>query len=330
MRFFICLVTAAIAGAQSPPQMVNLNVGLENDVEYQEDVVPSQYATIPGVTPSSTPPNNFLTVTLIGDITSVNGQPAKGTYIGRTRVLGASPNPPKGLAIADVTRTALREHTFEIQQSDGTPVGTIMSIGFSGGPPPPGQPATDRGNWVIVGGTGAYFGARGTVGGTGTGGRAASMSEDPSNRRINGGMTAAFNLHIIPASIPRIVSLTNGPAVYHSSDFSLVSSTHPAAPNETVSIYVTGLGPTVPSVDAGQPFPASPPAVVNSPLTVTVNGENARVLAAVGFSGSTDTYQINFQMPADAKPLSAGVVPILVSAAWIPGAPFNIYVQASQ
>ena len=50
------------------------------------------------------------------------------------------------------------------------------------------SPTAERANWAIVGGTGAFLGARGQAeGGTGgVGGRAASMAEDPANRCING------------------------------------------------------------------------------------------------------------------------------------------------
>jgi hypothetical protein len=92
--------------------------------------------------------------TIIADIVSVNGQPAKGTYVGRSRTVALSPTPTgaeNSEAIADVTRTALREHVFEILQPDGTPVGTVMSVGFSGGPAPPGAPATEHANWTIGG-----------------------------------------------------------------------------------------------------------------------------------------------------------------------------------
>ncbi|MBI3683877.1 MAG: hypothetical protein HY235_26175 [Acidobacteria bacterium] len=39
-----------------------------------------------------------------------------------------------------------------------------------------------------------------------------------------------------------------------------------------LSLIATNLGPTRPGVDPGQPFPASPRQIVNSPLEVTVNG----------------------------------------------------------
>ena len=209
-----------LAHGQSPLQ-TTLVVDLQNVVEYQDDNgEPAKFATNTNLTPSNTF-KNFGVVTLIGDIVAVNGQPAKGTYIGRSRGLVMSPAPSPGGAIADVTRTALREHTFEILQSDGTAVGTIMSLGFSGGSPPPGAPSTDKANWAIIGGTGAFLGARGTVGGTGGSGRAASMSEDPANRRINGGKALSFLLHVIPMSVPQIVPTTAGPAVAHSVDLSV-------------------------------------------------------------------------------------------------------------
>jgi len=37
--------------------------------------------------------------------------------------------------------------------------------------------------------------------------------------------------------------------------------------------------------------------VVNSPVAVTVNGKPAEFLAAVGFPGAVDGYQVNFRMP---------------------------------
>ena len=230
----------------------NLVINLQNAVEYQADISdPSQFATKPNVTPS-VQPRNFFAVTIIADIVSINGQPAKGMYVARSRALVASPAPSPGGAIADVSRAALREHVFEILTADGTPVGTIMSLGFTGGSGAPGEPSTDRANLAIVGGTGAFLGARGVMGATGGAGRAASMAEDPANRRINGGTSITFNLHLIPMSVPQIVSTAAGPAVVHAIDFTLVSGSHPAAAGEILSLIATGLGPTVPEVDPGQ------------------------------------------------------------------------------
>ena len=71
-----------------------------------------------------------------------------------------------------------------------------------------------------------------------------------------------------------------------------------------------------PGVDPGQPFPSNPLAIVNSPVEVTVNGKAAGVLAAVGFPGAVDGYQVNFRVPPDT---ANGPASIQVSAAWIQG-----------
>jgi uncharacterized protein (TIGR03437 family) len=120
------------------------------------------------------------------------------------------------------------------------------------------------------------------------------------------------------------VSTASGPAVTHSSDFSLVSASKPAAAGEILSLFATGLGPTRPGVDPGKPFAASPLSVVNSPVDVTVNGKPAEVLAAVGYPGAVDGYQANFRVPSDA---SKGTAIIQVSAAWIAGTGASIVIQ---
>ena len=124
-----------------------------------------------------------------------------------------------------------------------------------------------------------------------------------------------FTLHLIPRTRPQISATSNGPAVVHSSDFTLVSSANPAKAGEILSIFCSSLGPTTPGLDPGSTFPQNPPAVVNGPVDVLVNGKSAEMLGAVGYPGSTDGYQINFRVPADATP---GIASLQVSAAWIP------------
>ena len=270
-----------LALGQAPVTILTIDVA--NLVEYQADIYdPSKWGSNPNVTPWAGA-REFDVVTILADIVAVNGKPAKGLYAGQTRVIGTTPDsvPGTGKAIADVKRIAMREHMFEILQPDGTPIGTIMSFGFSGGNVPPGAPSGPRGgNWTIVGGTGAFLGARGQVEGWGgtefsQGGRAASMSEDAANRRINGGGTFRFTLHVIPMQRPEIVITSDGPALVHSSDFISAGATAPVMPGEVLSLVVTGLGPVRPGIDPGEPFPADPLADVNSPVEITVNGKSA-------------------------------------------------------
>src|SRR5215469_13465481 len=108
----------------------------------------------------------FSVNVVFGDIVAVNGQPAKGVYVGRPVGITLTPTPKLGQAIADTSHTSLRSHTFEILKADGTVVGTLMSSGLDGGQPPPGAPSNTvatRGDYAILGGTGAFLGARGEL-----------------------------------------------------------------------------------------------------------------------------------------------------------------------
>lgn len=231
------------------------------------------------------------------------------------------------VSIADTTRGSVGLRTFEFMKSDGTQVGTIMVMGLNGGTSPPG-PAFGGQDFAIVGGTGAFLGVRGQQSGRQTpqtiSPRPASIAEDPAYRRVNGGGRVRWLLYVIPMETPQISATPNGPAVAHSRDFSLVTAGRPAAAGEVLSAFATGLGPTVPGVDPGQPFPTSPQAVVNSPIGVTVNGRPAEVLAAVGFPGAIDGYQVNFRVPPDT---TGGTATIQISAAWIAGPSTTIAIQ---
>lgn len=322
--------TTLVLGQQPPAAILTIDVA--NVVEYQGDISdPSKFATNPKVTPSAGV-GAFSVNVVFGDLVAVNGQPAKGVYVGRPVGITLTPTPKPGHAIADTTHASLRSHTFEILKTDGAPVGTIMSSGLDGGMPPagaPSYPVAARGDYTIFGGTGAFLGVRGELvqrqqALEAVPPRAASMAEDPANRRINGGGTIRFFLHVIPLTTPQIAITAGGPAVTHSSDFTLVTASKPAAAAEILSLFATGLGPTNPSVDPGQPFPSSPSSPVNSPVDITVNGEPAEVLGAVGYPGAVDGYQVNFRVPSDA---TKGVAAIQVSAAWVACAAVNIPIQ---
>ena len=140
----LAVAACHLASAQQPTT-TTLTIDLENVVQYQEDGYdPSKFARNPNVTPSAGIGSggaiaNFVVVTLIGDVVAVNGQPVKRAlcWENKSAYYNANPTPVPGQAIADVTRTAMREHIFEILQPDGTPIGSIMSLGFSGGSPLP-------------------------------------------------------------------------------------------------------------------------------------------------------------------------------------------------
>jgi len=322
-----------VAPGQTAPT-TTLQIEFENYVAYIYDVFdPSKVGTDSNAT---TPilARNFRIVVAIGDIVAVNGRPAKGTLTERRTSFFLSPNPAPGQAIADTTRNTLVDRYYEIMQADGRPVGTIMISGLGGGPAPPGAPLAPDGppanqqNVTITGGTGAFLGLRGQESVVSTSvtepTRNASVTEDPGSRRIlkGGRIRVVFNL--LPMFRPEIVGTPNGPAVVHASDFSLVTAANPAKSGEVLSLIATGLGPTRPGIDLGQPFPANPLQVVNSPVEVTVNGAVADLLYAGGYPGTTNTYQVNLRLPASVAP---GMAALQISSAWIAGPEVRIAVR---
>ena len=334
----LCAAALSHGGwAQVAPPLALMEIETANQVQYVEDISDvSKFANDPSMTiacyGSSGRPEcanqrlTFHAFLVLADIVAVNGQAVKGTAVIRGRRIQATPTPNPGMAIADVARQTIQDMTYEILTVDGRAIGTIMFLGLGLGSSPPGAPPfTPGGNYTIVGGTGAFLGVRGqATGHVDQNVRLASIAEDPASRHKNGGGAAGLVLQLIPMTRPEIVTTPTGPAVTHSSDFTLVAASKPAAAGEILSLFATGLGPTVPAVDPGQPFPSNPLAAVNSPVDVSVNGKSAEVLAAVGFPGVVDGYQVNFRVPADA---AKGMATIQVSAAWITGPPVNVPIQ---
>lgn len=334
------LATALCAAAFSQPGSAQvappsiLQIDVANNVLYNQDIGDAtKFARIPSVVADSNGVNNFGSEVGIADIVAVNGQPVTGTHIRSAVNVSIKPVPAPGQGIADTRRAGVAVFTFEILKSDGTPIGTIITEGlvsFASGSAPPGAPlAATAYNLAITGGTGAFLGARGQMAAAAAPAgvaaqRGASITEDPANRRLNGGGTQRWIAHLIPMSAPQILITPGGPAVTHSSDFSLVTASKPAAAGEILSLFASGLGPVNPGVDPGQPFPSSPLASVNSPIEVTVNGKPAEVLGAVGYPGVVDGYQVNFRVPPGTAKGSAS---IQLSAAWILGTAVAIAVQ---
>jgi uncharacterized protein (TIGR03437 family) len=311
------------AWAQAP-QFATLDIAWENYVAYLNDVSDlSKIATSPGATSPSLL-KNFMTSILIADIVSVNGKPAKGNMVvrGQFVMLGTSPAP--GQAISDTNRGALGDLYLEILQTDGTPVGSIMSAGFLAGSAPPGAPSGLLFNAPVTGGTGAFTGASGMLTSAPFTLRVASMQEDPANRRTNGGGKGHFIVYLIPLLKPEIVTTGNGPAIVHATDSSLVTASKPAKSGEVLTLYATGLGPTRPALEPGKVFAADPLQVTNSPIEVSVGGQAAEVLYAGGYPGSTDAFQVNFRMPNGVAP---GTASLQLTAAFIPGGAVGIPVQ---
>jgi uncharacterized protein (TIGR03437 family) len=306
----ICVLGTA-AFAQTTP--VVLDVEVENAVRYVGDVTdPAKLAVNATATPAATT-RAFTDTVFIGDIVAINGKAAKGLWTSRQYTMGFSPAPQAGSAISDVTQGTIAECKYEILNAAGQLVGRVMDGGLA--------------PHAVSGGTGAFIGAKGEQASATArvvkAVRLASMAEDPANRRINGGGNVRILLRLIPAARPEVVATANGPAVVHG-DGKLVSSGNPAQAGEILSLYATGLGPTTPLVDFGQPFPANTAYPANAPIEVLVNGQTAEVLYAGGYPGAIDGYQVNFRLPAGLNPGNAG---LQLTAAWIPGTEVRIPVK---
>jgi hypothetical protein len=147
--FALCAGFVARATAQDVPTI--LQVDLENYVVYPG---PARLDSL----------RNFFTNIILADITAINGGPAKGVMVLRTQSLQMSPTPNPGMSVADVEEQAYAQFSWEFLTADGSPVGSIFGMGLAGGDPAPGSPAeATGGNVAIVGGTGAFAGARGTI-----------------------------------------------------------------------------------------------------------------------------------------------------------------------
>jgi len=271
----------------------------------------------------------------IADIVSVNGTPVKGTAIEMFNGTLLSPSMTPARAIGDFTATpagASWELTF--LNLDGTLIGSLEISGQGTSVRAPGAPSVLPGGsaYSVTAGTGPFFGVRGyfsPVQDTVSPERQTTDCEDPSYRRINadpGGNKRHPVLYLISIVQPQIAVTAGVPALFHS-DFTPVTAVKPAAAGEVLIAMATGLGPTRPGVDPGQPFPPfpeNPLQPLNSPFDVTVNQKSTEVFNAIGWPGLVDTYRVDFRIPADTP---SGQASIQLSSAWITGPLVNIPVQ---
>jgi len=320
-----CGAAFCVTGLGQTAPVTILEVEIDNFACYLDDVAdPTKKATsaAPVPYPSDLRYRTFKTNLCIGDIVAVNGKRAGG-YMVRplTQVLAATELTP-GRSIADVLGACPVTFPYVILHPDGTPIGSIMASGVAGLPVPPGAPAgATSGNNAVLGGTGAFLGARGqvVVGQVIRSERNASMAEDPAYRRINGGGKLIYIVHLIPMTWPEVLAVPTGPAIFHADDFSPVTAEKPARAGELLMMSVSGLGPVRPNLDPGKPFPvwqAGKEHQVNSPVEVTVNGKAAAVTSAIGWPGMNNVYRVDFRVP---EGTAAGTATLGLSVAWING-----------
>ena len=124
----------------------------------------------------------------------------------------------------------------------------------------------------------------------------------------SGGVSAPFAF-TIQGQAPAIYKTAGIVQVIRDDNGEPVGFTNPIHPNTALTIYVTGLGLTTPLPPLGTAAPASPPALVNAPPTVTLGGASLAVSSAALVPGKIGVYAIHVTAPekvqvAESAPLT--------------------------
>ncbi len=125
----------------------------------------------------------------------------------------------------------------------------------------------------------------------------------------NGALTTPDSI-TLSNTAPGLAAFADGTIIAQHGDGSLVSATAPAAPGEYLVMYSSGLGLTNGSVVTGAASPSSPLATPVNPVKVTIDGASANVAFAGLTPGLVGLYQINFQVPSNAR---TGTLPMVVT-----------------
>ncbi len=201
---WICTASGSdvLAGSASRPNIV---IDTENLRIYRFDTFDAQLLSSESGPISPLPIRNFMDVIWLADIVAVNGSPAKGSLAVRGSFLNLWPDAFPGEAISDIRNALFSDWIFDILRPDGSPLGTLVATGWAFGMRPAGFDSLFQGNLAITGGTGAFLGARGQGGESAPPSNPsgsppfASVTEDPSQRRLLGGLTRQYSFQLIPA-----------------------------------------------------------------------------------------------------------------------------------
>lgn len=116
-----------------------------------------------------------------------------------------------------------------------------------------------------------------------------------------GGVSNPFTFQV-QATAPAILPVDSGShtglaRVIRRKNGEVVNFTNPIHSKDAISIYLTGLGPTVPAVAPGDVTPASPPSLlVNTPV-VTLGGISLNVTFAGLAPGEISIYRVDAAVP---------------------------------
>jgi len=120
--------------------------------------------------------------------------------------------------------------------------------------------------------------------------------------RTPGGISDNFNFTIFAAAPSIFRSGTAGPetglaTIIRADNNQIVTPTNPIHPTDSIVIYATGLGRTLPAVDAGLPSPADPLGSAIIVPQVTLGGMPLAISYAGLVPDEVGVYQINATVP---------------------------------
>ena len=116
----------------------------------------------------------------------------------------------------------------------------------------------------------------------------------------NGALTIPDSVDVVPVA-PGVAAFGDGRLIAQHSDYTLVGDEHPAKRGEYLVMYLVGLGATNPMVPSGTPSPGDTLGVPLIPPTLTIDGQPVQIVFAGLTPGGVGLFQINFQVPTDAR-----------------------------
>jgi uncharacterized protein (TIGR03437 family) len=138
------------------------------------------------------------------------------------------------------------------------------------------------------------------------------------------GAGAATNV-TIAAVAPAVFSQNNNSAggIVTHQNFSLVGPGNPARSGDILIIYATGLGSVTPGLATGA-LATFPPEADTAPVTVTIGGQDAKVIYSIAAPGAVGLYQIAVTMPPG---VASGTAPVVVKIGSASSTAVNVAVQ---
>lgn len=319
MKTFL-LALPILALAQVAPE-VTTTVQLENFVFYKDETGDAtKLGSLPGPVPIDPQIGwPFRRYAIVADVVAVGGRPAAGTFLAQGVALNTSnaAEPRPNFLIADLPRNQMHNMILEIMTPEKAQVGALYGFWMGAGGSAPGAP-TGGGVLAILGGTGAYVGVHGQGANVAASNlRQASMLEDTSRRRVNGGGRMTLGINLSGTALAEVTSVAHA-------DFTPVTASSPARSGEVLILQVKAGWPVQPPLQAGQVFSGENFSQVTIPVAATMNDITVEILNTIGWPGSNDRYRVDLRVPGGVGP---GTVRLQVSGGYLPGVAFNVPVM---